>query len=108
MKKILLIMPVALLLTGCFQSQIVSPGRKNLVLATQRDACTEVDSRKVYALFGLGAAAFNDATSIPSLQKVENNEKVRFTTKISFVDYLIQFVTLGIVGSHTIKTEVCQ
>ncbi len=108
MKKTVLLAPVALLLTGCFQSQIVSPGRKNLLLATQRDVCSEIDSRKVYSLFGLGAATFNDATTIPSLQRVQNNEKVRFTTKITFVDYLIQGLTLGIVGAHTIKTEVCE
>ncbi len=108
MKKTLLILPAALLLTGCFKSRIESPAQKTIILAGQNDKCEELDSRKVFALFGLGAVPFNNQSSIPSLQNISDKEKVRFTTKISFLDYVISWVTMGIVGAHTITTEVCR
>lgn len=95
-------------LSGCFQSKIVAPAQKNYILATQADICTEYDSRKVLSLFGLGGVAFNNDSSVPTLANLPDGKKVKFVTRITFVDYLVSALTFGIVGAHTIKTEVCQ
>jgi|GEM_PF-3727426 len=107
MKHIILIIAL-FLMAACFRSQIIAPGSKNFQLARASDSCRILESRKVYQLFGLGAINFNNNTTAVSLENADNNAKVRFTTQICFSDYLIAILSLGIIGSQTITTEICQ
>ena len=107
MKKSVLVLIASALLCGCVRSQIAAPGGAGkYTLATKTDICQEADSHTVVSLWYL--INYNNNSSVPTLREVSSDKKVRFRTKVTFMDGIFTMITGGLLSCHTIVTETCQ